>query len=102
LSHPFVETLAAVRRYHERREVWGPDGPVLPFQMVEMSATPPPNVDSFCIDADDRADPVLAPRLEARKLARLQLVECGDDEAANRERFASAARDAALAFTEDP
>lgn len=68
LSQPFRETLAAVAgRYRS----WGSRVPPGPFVVVEMSATPgtADGPTAFRLDHDDRADPRLSRRLQARKPA---------------------------------
>ncbi|HQZ40334.1 MAG TPA: type I-U CRISPR-associated helicase/endonuclease Cas3 [Vicinamibacterales bacterium] len=72
LSQPFQETLAAIgTRYREWRNHQLPGG----FHVVEMSATPgaQENISAFTLDDDDRADRVLAARLETRKPAMIRL-----------------------------
>jgi CRISPR-associated endonuclease/helicase Cas3 len=67
LSRPFEETLDWIA--HHRRQ--GEQPLDLPFGFVRMTATPPPNVETFNIDDDDRNHPVLGRRLRASKPARL-------------------------------
>src|SRR5947207_979910 len=62
-----------------------------------MSATPPPNVEPFRINEQDEADAELGRRLRASKLAKLhEVATTGDDEEANRRRFADEAAQQAL------
>lgn len=82
LSEPFAQTLAAVSRYQE-----GSAGEtILPrrFLVVQMSATAATaDRTPFRLGRDDRAHPVLARRLSARKAARLVSVKVtGKEEAA--------------------
>jgi CRISPR-associated endonuclease/helicase Cas3 len=67
LSEPFLETLAAVRRYRALAEA-----PVAgPFVVVEMSATPHSPGERFGLSAADRDNEVLRARLAAPKPAQL-------------------------------
>lgn len=72
LSHPFRETLDAIAsRYRQ----WADRPLPLPFQVVEMSATPGRvSDDAFQLLDDDRRHPTLASRLETSKLAELVAV----------------------------
>jgi CRISPR-associated endonuclease/helicase Cas3 len=73
LARPFLETLEAVHDYRK----FGDGRLHSPFQVVVLSATPPQaenaSSHSFQLEADDRQDPVLGPRLAAVKLAALTL-----------------------------
>ncbi len=97
LAVPFAQTLEAIEeRYHRA-------APGLPrrFEIVRMSATPgerppEPAVPTaprrpwrvFALNDEDRYDPVLAPRLSARKTAALVAVKLSGDEAAKRRAIA--------------
>lgn len=92
LSTAFAETLHVLERrwrpWHSRV-----GGSKLPdrWAVVRMSATPIDNPDeapSFELDDDDRAHPVLARRLEARKIASLKQVKVSKEELDRVERFA--------------
>lgn len=105
LSRPFLETLKAVEFYRSRHWAEKDHHVETPFQVVVMSATAgesaaaigpmaaeevqrPPQLG---LSAEDRADPTLAARLGASKVARLEEVKGGsDDEDANRRAFAEA------------
>lgn len=86
LSAAFEQTLEGIRCY--RKRPWAASAVERPWHVVRMSATPrPPSAGvpdshSFVLDDDDRADPALAPRLRARKPARL--AECGSASDASR------------------
>jgi len=74
ISNPFVETLAAVRRYSGKD--WAAEPSVVrPLQVVQMTATPPPGTTAFSIDDADRRNAVLSVRLAASKRARLVEVQ---------------------------
>ncbi|HET9627286.1 MAG TPA: type I-U CRISPR-associated helicase/endonuclease Cas3 [Kofleriaceae bacterium] len=99
LAQAFAETLHHVGRYRQRRDaaVRIPDR----WHVVQMSATlrQPGARPPFTLDAEDRAHPVLRPRLTARKPAALGLVKLtGDDEARKRAALAERAVSAALAL----
>lgn len=69
LSHPFRETLAAIRG---RFGGWAQTALRSPFAVVEMSATPgAPRDGAFRLEADDESHPLLAQRLGAKKLTTL-------------------------------
>jgi CRISPR-associated endonuclease/helicase Cas3 len=100
LSTAFAETLQALdgrwRRWHV-----GQSGAALPdrWAAVRMSATPsggePSDVSPFRLDDDDLAHPVLAKRIGARKLARLDTVRVTGDEAGRAQQLAGACASAA-------
>jgi len=73
LSHPFRETLGAIRdRYHG----WAERELDHRFEVVEMSATPgETSLDTFGLAADDREDPILSRRLSASKPTTLALTQ---------------------------
>jgi CRISPR-associated endonuclease/helicase Cas3 len=97
LSQPFLETLRAVQSYRdEGRPAWGERMPVLPFQVVQMSATPGRTSVTLALGKKDRANPVLGQRLQARKRAELVEVPTGRDEEQNRRSFARRLADGAL------
>lgn len=72
LATPFAQTLRRIAAY--RAPPWC-EGPVAPWRFVSLSATPGEGGGSFGLLAEDRADPVLGPRLAAAKPARLRLVD---------------------------
>jgi CRISPR-associated endonuclease/helicase Cas3 len=74
LAEPFRQTLERVARY--RREPWRREPSAGPWGVALLTATPGTNPeDAFRLDEKDRAHPVLAKRLQARKPA--GLVEIG-------------------------
>jgi CRISPR-associated endonuclease/helicase Cas3 len=88
LSEPFRQTLDAIlalRRPPFGAEVALPDR----FQAVEMSATPG-RAGGFALGAEDRAEPALARRLQAKKPVTLEEVRVGGAEAARRATFVDA------------
>jgi CRISPR-associated endonuclease/helicase Cas3 len=99
LSTAFAETLHAIERrwrhWHTGNARPLPDR----WGFVRMSATPAGDgtegVEAFCLDEDDRRDPVLSARLSARKLARLEPVRVAGAEEERVEQFARACADAA-------
>jgi CRISPR-associated endonuclease/helicase Cas3 len=73
-AKPFNETADAVERYRG----WAQTNVARPFVFVTMTATPSSDVPKKAIvraEADDRAHPVLGPRLKARKPTTLVVVE---------------------------
>jgi CRISPR-associated endonuclease/helicase Cas3 len=97
LSQPFLETLRAVQSYREEgRPAWGERMPALPFQVVQMSATPGRSRVTLALGAKDRANAVLGRRLQARKRAELVEVATGREEELNRTLFARRLADGAL------
>ncbi|MFA4945646.1 MAG: type I-U CRISPR-associated helicase/endonuclease Cas3 [Lentisphaeria bacterium] len=67
VSQPFLETLGWIAKYREMAAQ-----PLkLPFAFVPMTATPPPGITPFGLNADDRQNGVLAQRLAAGKNAAL-------------------------------
>jgi CRISPR-associated endonuclease/helicase Cas3 len=63
-ARPFSETLASIERYRS----WSEISIGTPFEVVLMSATPPPGCDDIIgVNADDLSDPVLWPRLSVPK-----------------------------------
>jgi CRISPR-associated endonuclease/helicase Cas3 len=93
LATPFAQTLRRIAAY--RAPPWCA-GPVAPWRFVSLSATPGEGGGSFGLSAEDRADPVLGPRLAAAKPARLRLLDCGKDPAAP---FAAAVEEVLAADT---
>lgn len=79
LSQPFVETMRDARRM-QLRGAWSEDRAAAPFGVVTLSATQSERAPPLVLD-DDRAHPVLGPRLSRSKVAELVLVreESGDD-----------------------
>lgn len=71
LSQAWSQTLAAINRQRRYEAI------LTPWQVLEMSATPRGNGSVFALDGNDRAHPVLGPRLDARKPA--QLLEADDE-----------------------
>ena len=73
ISRPFIQTLEWVKRYRLHQ----PDGcetVQLPFQLLQMTATPPPDTSDdqkITLMSEDHEHPVLMPRLRATKPARL-------------------------------
>jgi len=101
LSRPFEETLDAVSRCA------GPGRAALdlsrPLSFVRMSATLPGDAeDVFGLQAADRAEPVLAQRLEARKPALLREVRTPHDPARAREAIARASLEEARRLATGP
>ena len=90
LAAPFSQTLEKVAAY--RAPPWCRDEPG-PWQFVSLSATPRSAAATFTLDEDDRADPVLARRLNASKPASLR--KLGLSAAKDPERHAEAFADAA-------
>jgi CRISPR-associated endonuclease/helicase Cas3 len=71
LSGPFAETLTAIATRLRSRSLKAlPDR----WRVVRMSATPGTSTDAFRLSSEDRAHPVLARRLSARKHVRLREV----------------------------
>src|SRR5262249_5071997 len=107
-ARPFLETLKAIEFY--RSACWAERPIITPFQTVFMSATvacavqpvpssntkevPGGHIRRFGLENDrygsDYEDSVLKPRLEARKLARLEpLMDEHEHETKNRQAFAA-------------
>ncbi len=77
ISLPFVQTLEWVARYREYQPT-GTETIRLPFQFIQMTATPPAEVsdaDKITLCPEDHEHPVLKPRLIREKLARLEIEE---------------------------
>lgn len=73
-SVPFEETLRAIETLRQRAE-----RPIdLPWSFVTMTATPREGAEPFVLDDADRANAVLAARMNARKPIRLR--ECAKDD----------------------
>ena len=70
-SNPFRESLRAIGRFRS----WATNPIPNPFQVVLLSATPPPGVTAERAQKEDLQHPVLGPRLAARKLARLNIAK---------------------------
>ncbi|GIW91736.1 MAG: type I-U CRISPR-associated helicase/endonuclease Cas3 [Pirellulaceae bacterium] len=69
-ARPFMQTVQSIARY--RDTPWAEQPLRNPFQVVILSATPPPgDGEIFTADDQDRAHPVLGARLNARKPTRL-------------------------------
>jgi CRISPR-associated endonuclease/helicase Cas3 len=100
LAVPFAQTLAMIQRSFRHRI----DGLPSRFSVVQMSATPgrgTPIQRVFGLAADDRADPVLQPRLTASKRATLMLVKvAGGDESKKQATLAQRAVKEAVSLVE--
>jgi CRISPR-associated endonuclease/helicase Cas3 len=73
ISRPFIQTLEWVKRYRLHQPAGGA-AIQLPFQLVQMTATPPAEVSDdqkIALSPEDRAQPILKSRLSASKPARL-------------------------------
>jgi CRISPR-associated endonuclease/helicase Cas3 len=73
ISRPFIQTLDWVRRYREYRPP-GSETVCLPFQFIQMTATPPAETEDakmIALSDSDQEHPVLKPRLSGAKIARL-------------------------------
>ncbi len=100
LSTAFAETLEALRRRWRRWHARQSDAAIPDrWAVVRMSATPIGNdskdASPFHLEADDRAHPVLARRLGARKLAGLKAVRVSKEEGDRSQQFAEACAKAA-------
>lgn len=77
ISKPFLQTLAWVRRYRLYEPVES-ETVKLPFQVIQMTATPPADVsdnEKIILTEADYAHPVLKPRLVSAKPATLMIEE---------------------------
>lgn len=93
LSRPFAETLKAVGEWRNRAEIRLPPR----LQVVTMSATHSDEGASvFKLGEDDRRDPTLRRRLEAKKPATLELVKVAGNEDHRRSAFAQRLAELAL------
>jgi CRISPR-associated endonuclease/helicase Cas3 len=73
ISRPFIQTLEWVKRYR-RHQPAGCETVQLPFQLIQMTATPPAEVrddQKIMLTPEDHEHPVLKPRLRCAKPARL-------------------------------
>ena len=74
-SKPFSQTLASIQRY--RSERWAQESVETPFQFVQMTATPPADLDSTSVlqltDLDYTTDPLLEKRHGCSKPVQLVL-----------------------------
>ena len=73
ISRPFIQTLEWVKRYRVH-EPAGCETVQLPFQLIQMTATPPATAQDnqkISLTPEDHEHPVLQPRLQAAKPARL-------------------------------
>lgn len=73
ISQPFIQTLEWVGKYRRHQPVGG-ETVRLPFQLIQMTATPPAgtrNDQKITLSPEDHEHPVLQPRLCSAKLARL-------------------------------
>ncbi len=73
ISRPFIQTLDWVRKYREYRPP-GSETVCLPFQFIQMTATPPAGTEDakmIALSDSDHEHPVLKPRLSKSKVARL-------------------------------
>ena len=75
ISRPFIQTLQWVEKYR-RHQPAGAETVRLPFQLIQMTATPPADTrddQKIVLTQEDHAHPVLSPRLSKAKAARLVL-----------------------------
>jgi CRISPR-associated endonuclease/helicase Cas3 len=73
ISRPFIQTLEWVKRYRLHQPA-GCETVQLPFQLIQMTATPPADTrdgHKITLTTKDHEHPVLKPRLRAAKPARL-------------------------------
>jgi len=73
ISRPFIQTLEWVKRYRLHQPT-GCETVQLPFQLIQMTATPPADTrddQKITLTPEDHEHPVLKPRLRAAKPARL-------------------------------
>ncbi len=70
-AKPFQQTISYVQKYRQ----WGDDDARPPFRFVSITATPNQAGDIVRDEADDRAHPVLGPRIIASKPAALVVVD---------------------------
>ena len=73
ISRPFIQTLEWVKRYRLHQPA-GCETVQLPFQLIQMTATPPADTrddQKITLTPKDHEHPVLKPRLRAAKPARL-------------------------------
>jgi CRISPR-associated endonuclease/helicase Cas3 len=104
LSEPFRQTLSLLARpYRGWAERPLPDR----WRMVVMSATPSPNgnaagTDTFVLDDEDRAHPVLSRRLVARKPVRIVEVKVTGSEGTREDKFAESLAEAAALPSDIP
>lgn len=95
LSQPFLETLTAIERY--RSGQWCEKPLKLPNAVVQMTATPNAEQQTFGLREDDYLHPLLNQRLSCAKPAELVEVKATEDSAA----LAKAFSDHALAMLND-
>lgn len=86
LSQPFLQTLTAIDRY--RREQWCENPVKLPNAVVQMTATPNEELQTFGLQEDDYRHPLLNQRLSCSKPAELVEVKATDDSGALAKVFA--------------
>jgi CRISPR-associated endonuclease/helicase Cas3 len=73
ISRPFIQTLEWVKRYRLHQPA-GCETVQLPFQLIQMTATPPADTrddQKMTLSPEDHEHPVLKPRLRSAKPARL-------------------------------
>lgn len=73
ISRPFIQTLEWVKRYR-RHQPTGCETVQLPFQLIQMTATPPADTrddQKITLSPEDHEHPILKPRLRNAKPARL-------------------------------
>jgi CRISPR-associated endonuclease/helicase Cas3 len=73
ISRPFIQTLEWVKRYRLHQPA-GCETVQLPFQLIQMTATPPADTrddQKITLSSEDHEHPVLKPRLRSAKPARL-------------------------------
>ncbi|MEQ1853679.1 MAG: type I-U CRISPR-associated helicase/endonuclease Cas3, partial [Chthoniobacteraceae bacterium] len=77
ISRPFIQTLGWVKRYRLHQPS-GCETVQLPFQLIQMTATPPADTrddQKIALSPEDHEHPVLKPRLRSAKPARLVVEE---------------------------
>jgi len=98
LAEPFAETVEAIRRFQTK-----PSGIPAGLVSVRMSATPSQvAADTFELDANDTAHPVLSRRLNAEKSVTLESVRVtGKNEAEKQHKLAEKAAQKAVGLLDD-
>jgi CRISPR-associated endonuclease/helicase Cas3 len=76
LSRPLEQTLRAIVAGHSANGYLAEHQRLAPFVMVQLSATPgEKTAGAFGLDDEDRAHPVLKPRLAAQKITEIQVID---------------------------
>ena len=76
LSRPLEQTLRAIEFGHSTGDYLAERKRLAPFAMVQLSATPGEKAaDGFGLDDADRANSVLKPRLAARKITEIEVID---------------------------